>query len=99
MEMTHCHRYCIVDEDVLNIPVWTPSSMAHASSSSLTKGVVTARRRRKFSIRTPRDDDKHARLVHLYIFDFLADFVYLIVGKYLPERSFYLFNRFHHVGA
>uniref|UniRef100_F1KQ93 non-specific serine/threonine protein kinase n=1 Tax=Ascaris suum TaxID=6253 RepID=F1KQ93_ASCSU len=49
------------DEDVLNIPVWTPSSMAHASSSSLTKGVVTARRRRKFSIRTPRDDDKHAR--------------------------------------
>ncbi|KAL3985036.1 Protein kinase domain family protein [Acanthocheilonema viteae] len=48
------------DEDAVNIPVWTSSSVSNASTLSL-KGMA-AKRRRKFSIRTSRDDDRHGRI-------------------------------------
>uniref|UniRef100_A0A158Q2K0 Phorbol-ester/DAG-type domain-containing protein n=1 Tax=Dracunculus medinensis TaxID=318479 RepID=A0A158Q2K0_DRAME len=49
------------DEDVLSLPDWTQPSIANIpSSSSLIKG-ITAKRRRKFSMKTPREDDRYGR--------------------------------------
>ncbi|VDK67278.1 unnamed protein product [Onchocerca ochengi] len=47
------------DEDAVSIPVWTSSSVANTALS--LKGMA-AKRRRKFSIRTSRDDDRHGRI-------------------------------------
>ncbi|VDP12907.1 unnamed protein product [Onchocerca flexuosa] len=47
------------DEDAVSIPVWTSSSVANTALS--LKGMA-AKRRRKFSIRTTRDDDRHGRI-------------------------------------
>ncbi|EJD74026.1 AGC/DMPK/GEK protein kinase, variant [Loa loa] len=48
------------DEDAVSIPVWTSSSVSNTSALSL-KGMA-AKRRRKFSIRTSRDEDRHGRI-------------------------------------
>ncbi|VDK33454.1 unnamed protein product [Gongylonema pulchrum] len=48
------------DEDAVSIPVWTASSVSNSSVLSL-KGIA-AKRRRKFSLRTPRDDERHVRM-------------------------------------
>ncbi|MCP9262591.1 Serine/threonine-protein kinase Genghis Khan [Dirofilaria immitis] len=46
------------DEDAVSIPVWTSSSVANTAFSLKSM----AKRRRKFSIRTARDDDRHGRI-------------------------------------
>uniref|UniRef100_A0A0N5ADJ8 non-specific serine/threonine protein kinase n=1 Tax=Syphacia muris TaxID=451379 RepID=A0A0N5ADJ8_9BILA len=49
------------DEDILNVPVLASTSVPQNSSSSVTKNVGATKRRRRFSIRTSRDEERHGK--------------------------------------
>lgn len=71
-----------IDEDAVSIPVWTSSSVSNTSSLSV-KGIA-AKRRRKFSIRTPRDDDRHGRWVMKNLTLILTNF-FLRINQSAPN--------------
>lgn len=50
-----------LDEDVLTVQLWPASSVSQNSATSLTKNISGSKRRRRFSIRTSKDDERHGK--------------------------------------